>query len=40
MRNLRFDGPVRLVVTHLTATAPGYGAVLLSLPTLEPEPEP
>ena len=27
MRNLRFDGPVRLVVTHLTATAPGYGAV-------------
>ena len=33
VRNLRFDGPVRLIVTDLTAEAPGYGAVLLSLPT-------
>lgn len=33
VRNLRFDGPVRLIVTDLTAAAPGYGAVLLSLPT-------
>ena len=32
IKNLRFSGPVRVVVTHLTAEAPGYGAVLLSLP--------
>ncbi len=33
VRNLRFNGPVRVVVTHLTPDAPGYGAVLLSLPS-------
>ena len=31
VRNLRFAGPVRVVVTHLMPEAPGYGAVLLSL---------
>ena len=33
VRNLRFEGPIRIVVTHLTAEAPGYGAVLMSLPS-------
>lgn len=32
-RNLRFNGPVRVIVTDLTPDAPGYGAVLLSLPS-------
>ena len=31
VRNLRFAGPVRVVITHLMPEAPGYGAVLLSL---------
>ena len=33
VRNLRFNGPVRVIVTDLTPDAPGYGAVLLSLPS-------
>ena len=33
VRNLRFTGPVRVIVTDLTPDAPGYGAVLLSLPS-------
>ena len=32
VRNLRFSGPVRVVVTHLSAEDPGFGAILLSLP--------
>ena len=31
--NFRFVGSVRVVVTHLTRESPGYGAVLLSLPS-------
>ena len=33
LHNLRFAGPVRLVVTGLQSTAPGFGALLLSFPT-------
>ena len=33
VRNLRFEGAVRLMVLQLTAMEPGYGAVLLSFPT-------
>ena len=32
VRNFRFEGPVRVVVTNLTRADPGYGAILLSLP--------
>ena len=32
VRNLRFVGPVRVLVTDLMAESPGYGAILLSLP--------
>jgi len=32
VRNLRFSGPVRVIVTHLTADDPGFGSILLSLP--------
>lgn len=34
VRNLRFEGTVRLVMTQLQRTAPGFGAVLLSLPSV------
>ena len=34
VRNLRFKGTVRLVMTQLQRTAPGFGAVLLSLPSV------
>ena len=34
VRNVRFVGPVRVVVTHLIPEDPGYGAILLSLPSL------
>lgn len=33
LRNICFDGAVRLVVTNLCAAEPGYGAVLCSLPS-------
>jgi len=32
VRNVRFAGPVRVVVTHLSAEDPGFGAILVSLP--------
>ena len=32
VRNVVFEGPVRFIVTHLTKEAPGYGAILMSLP--------
>lgn len=32
VRNLRFVGPVRVLVTDLMAAPPGYGAILVSLP--------
>jgi hypothetical protein len=32
VRNVRFEGPVRVIVTSLQKPAPGYGAVLISLP--------
>ena len=32
LRNLAFDGTVRVLVTNLSASSPGYGALLLSLP--------
>ena len=33
VRNLRFEGPVRLVATPLVNVAPGFGALLISLPS-------
>ncbi|KAL1511441.1 hypothetical protein AB1Y20_006240 [Prymnesium parvum] len=33
VRNVVFKGPVRVVVTHLMPDAPGYGALLVSLPS-------
>jgi hypothetical protein len=33
LKNFSFDGVVRVVLTPLTKTAPGYGAMLLSLPS-------
>jgi hypothetical protein len=33
IQNLKFDGVVRVIFTPLCKTPPGYGAVLLSLPT-------
>ena len=33
VRNVRFEGPVRLVATPLLPSAPGFGALLVSLPT-------
>ena len=33
LRNVRFEGPVRLLATNLTSSAPGYGAILISLPS-------
>ena len=32
VRNVAFKGPVRVIVTHLMREAPGYGALLVSLP--------
>jgi hypothetical protein len=33
VRNVRFDGTVRLIATPLLQTAPGFGALLVSLPS-------
>eukprot|EP00957_Ditylum_brightwellii_P103571 7891446-Ditylum_brightwellii.AAC.1 len=33
VRNLRFEGPVRVIVTKLTTKEPGWTAILVSLPS-------
>jgi hypothetical protein len=33
LKNVKFEGVVRVILTPLTKTAPGYGAVLISMPS-------